>query len=120
MEVALIGAGLRWRDVGSEDCTWSDVNAVLTTQAWDSPVAKALEPKNWFWYDPLYPVLVEVRDYLKQVSYKTPLQDRNHRAGMPKMTVPPWGTDTSVTKFAPTPVTEDELEAHFEALNGRS
>lgn len=83
-------------------------------------MAKALEPKEWFWYDPAYPVLVETRDYLRQLAYKTPLQDRKHKAGMPKMTIPPWGTDSTVTKFAPEPSTADDIDAHIAALNGHA
>lgn len=118
VEASLIYAGLRWRDAGTRRCSWSDVNAVLSTQAWDSPLAKAMEPENWFWYGPQYPLLIEVRDYLRQVSYKTPLQDQKHKAGMPRMTTPPWGKDEKVTKFSPEPTTEDDVLAHIEALNG--
>lgn len=118
VEAALIGAGLRWRDAGGPQCTWSDIYAVLTTQPWDSPLAKALEPENWYWYGPLTPVLIETRDYLRQLAYKTPLQDLKHKAGMPKMTVPPWGKDETVEKFSPEPSTEDDVLAHIEALNG--
>lgn len=91
---------------------------VLTNQPWDSPLAKAMQPDDWFWYSPQYQLHVEIRDHLRRIDYKTPLQDRSHRAGLPKMTVPPWATDTTQTKFAPPPSTQDEIDAHIARLNG--
>ena len=117
-EIALIQVGLRWRDAGARRCTWSDVYAVLSTQPWDSPLAKALEPENWRWYGPLNDVVIEARDFLRQLAYKTPFQDHTHKAGAPSMTTPPWSKDERTTKFAPEPVTEDDVLAHIESLNG--
>lgn len=92
--------------------------SVLSTQSWDSPLAKALEPENWHWYGPLNDVVIEARDFLRQLAYKTPFQDTKHKAGAPSMTTPPWVKDERTTKFAPEPVTEDDVLAHIESLNG--
>lgn len=91
---------------------------MLTTQPWDSPLAKALEPKDWHWYDPQFPVLVEIRDHLRQINFKTPIQKIAQRAAMPKMTKPPWAVDHESITYKPEPSTQDDIDAHLERLNG--
>lgn len=92
---------------------------MLATQQWDSPVAQALNPKEWQWYGPDYALLVEMRDILRQINYKTPLQKQSDRQRMPRMTTPPWAKNEHETKFTPEPVTQEDIDAHLERLNGR-
>jgi hypothetical protein len=119
VEVSLISAGLRWRDVGTPEVPWSDAWAILTTQAWDSPLAKALKPDEWYWYDPHYPVVVDSRDLLRVIATKMQVNPKVRREHIPSPTKPPWATDAGTTKYAPEPSTEDEVMAHLERLNGR-
>ena len=55
VEATLIVAGLRWRaleDPVSTGTDWGDVLAVLETAAWDSPIRRAVNPKDWPWGNP--------------------------------------------------------------------
>lgn len=93
---------------------------MLSTQPWDSPLAQVINPKEWQWYGPDYALLVEVRDMLRQLNFKTPLQKQSDRARLPKPTVPPWEKRATETKYTPTPSTQEEIDAHLARLNGRS
>ena len=109
---------MRWRDAGEAGNEWGDMHAVLATQPWDSALARAMRPKDWQWYGPQYPVLVEIRDHLRQINVKTPLQKASQKAQMPRMTTPPWEVDAQTTTYAPEPATQDDIDAHLERLNG--
>jgi hypothetical protein len=115
----LIANGLRWRDAPSPECGWEDVWAVVRTQSWDSPLSKAMKPAEWYWHDPQYPVLMQMRDVLRVLTVKTPMPKGLSKDKLPKPTLPPWVEDRSREKFAPNPVTKDEIDAHLERLNGR-
>jgi hypothetical protein len=111
--------GLRWRDVGTEACPWEDVWAVVRTQPWDSPLSKAMKPDEWYWHDPQFPVLMGIGDVLRVIAVKTPVPKGLSKDKIPKPTLPPWAEDRNRTKFAPEPVTKDQIDAHLERLNGR-
>lgn len=91
---------------------------MITTQPWDSPLAQALRPEDWTWYGPQSALLVEVRDHLRQINFKTPLRRASDRQRLPKMTKPPWAVDHEVTTFKPEPSTSDDVDAHIARLNG--
>lgn len=91
----------------------------MVTQSWDSPLAKAMHPDDWYWYGPEFPILIETRDLLRIMATKQPMPRGLDRSRIPKLTLPPWAVDRNKTKFAPEPVTMDEIDAHLARLNGR-
>lgn len=49
----MIERGLRWRNVGSAQFTWSDCWAVMHTLPFDAPLKRFQEPDEWFWAHPM-------------------------------------------------------------------
>lgn len=82
-EASLIRAGLRWRNVGTPDFTWGDCVAVVEHLDWDDPLARARNPNDWVWGDPLRDPVVSVIDVLAQMNAKTP-----RPKGMPASRLP--------------------------------
>lgn len=59
---------MRWRDLEDPVSTgtdWGDVAAVLENSPWDSPLRRALSPKDWPWGDPSRDLLAGVVDELR-------------------------------------------------------
>ena len=74
-DATLIQAGLRWRDVESSSPrrrahAWADINAVIATRAWDSPLSRQTD--QWWWGDPKHDVLVSTLEMTAAVNVKTP------------------------------------------------
>lgn len=90
-EASLIRAGVRWRNVGTDDFTWGDCLALVDTFAWDEPLTRATRPNDWFWHDPLRDVQVTIIDLLAQINSKTPLPEGMRRSNLPKPAKRPWG-----------------------------
>lgn len=82
-EASLIRAGVRWRDIGTPAFTWGDCIALVENLAWDDPLNRARNPKDWVWGDPLRDPIVSVIDVLAQVNAKTP-----RPRGMPASRLP--------------------------------
>lgn len=82
---------------------------MVDTAPTDGPLARALEPRDWWWYDP--PAL-----QLRLIAYH--LQVANaQRAGVgrdqfPHPPTPPWERETVTTTIG-TPVPIDELDQIF-------
>lgn len=93
--------------------------AIIRTSSWDSPLSKSLKPDEWHWYGPQSAVVIETRDLLRVISTKMQVHPKVRREHLPKMTVPPWQKDAGQERFAPEPVTQDEIDAHLARLNGR-
>lgn len=97
-----------------------DIWAIIRTAAWDSPLAKAMEPENWAWYGPMSAVHIETRDLLRIIATKQYPHPKVRKQQIPPLTVPPWRTDANRSRFAPEPVTKDEIDAHLMRINGRT
>lgn len=97
-----------------------DIWAIIRTAAWDSPLAKAMEPENWAWYGPMSAVHIETRDLLRIIATKQYPHPKVRKEQIPPFTVPPWRTDAKRSRFAPEPVTKDEIDAHLMRINGRT
>lgn len=119
MEGVLIKHGMRWRDVGPVH-HWADVIAVLECEPYDSPISKAMKPDEWYWHDPAFLVLNEVRNHLRQINFKTAVE-KEHKSDVPDPVLPPWveADKKKTVSIAPEPSTKDEIRAHLERLNGK-
>ncbi|MBV7412290.1 hypothetical protein ACUIAC_01055 [Dermabacteraceae bacterium P13138] len=74
-EATLIQAGLRWRDVehpspARRADAWTDILAVISSCAWDSPLAR--KQPDWQWGNPFYELTALIAEVLHSISLRTP------------------------------------------------
>lgn len=110
-EATLIGHGLRWRDVGSARFTWGDCWALIYSLPYDSPLHRAENPKEWFWYNPMNDVLVGVYDALGVIAATQDRRPKIKKNEIPKPTLRPWDKTRDVEKIGSTPRPISELNA---------
>ena len=99
----MIRAGVRWRDVGSEQFTWGDCLALVEYLDWDDPLSRAMSPKDWAWNDPSRDLLVTVIEVLGQINAKTPLAHKQKKGDLPKRIPRPWDKSKNVQKLGSKP-----------------
>ena len=114
VEAALIAVGLRWRDAGAAHCQWDDVHAIVQTQAWDSPLARAVEPKFWHWGHPWAEWLAVLTESahngaLMQGNWSKAKSSQFLKIKRPNQTV------KTETKFGNNPIPLAELDAWLDA-----
>lgn len=113
VEATLIDKGLRWRDVGSVDFNWADAYAVLSTAAWDSPIARTR--KDWQWGNPLYELLVTIIEQTYNANVLVGNWSGAKQSNL--LHIPrPGEIDKHVTKLTGTPESVDDINAW---LDGR-
>lgn len=114
IEATLIAAGLRWRHVYSESPrkranAWRDIAAVIETAPWDSPIARALEPKDWPWGNPLHNIVVSILEATQAVNVKT-IAPKNVRRSDFLQVPRPWD-QSKASKTIGTPMPLADLDA---------
>lgn len=95
-EASLIDRGLRWRDIATEDLTWSDCWAVIDNLPYDDPLMRAINGKEWFWYNPMFDVVTGIYDGLSQLVAVVTRRPGIKRSEVPKRTRRPWDKNEEV------------------------
>lgn len=107
-EATLIDRGLRWRDVASDEFTWADCWAVMSTLPHDAPLNRAINPDTWFWYNPMFDVVTGIYDGLSQLVAVVTRRPGIKKSEVPKRTRRPWdkNEEVEVLKVKPSKIAD--------------
>ena len=105
-EASLIDRGLRWRDIATEDFTWSDCWAVVDNLPYDDPLMRAINGKDWFWYSPMFDVLTGIYDGIGVIASIVERRPRVRKSEVPDRTPRPWDKkkESEVLKVKPSKI----------------
>lgn len=109
-EATLIERGLRYRDVGSADFTWADMHAVIATLAYDSPLMRAVNGGDWFWYGPYSDLLAGIYDAAAAGTATQAQRQKIKSSEVPKPLIRPWQKRKEVSKLGNKPRLLSELD----------
>lgn len=98
-EAALIERQERWREVGSDEFTWSDCWALVRTLPYDSPLHREQDPKTWFWRNPMFDLVTSAVELLAVANVQRGNPSRASRSKFPKRIPRPWDQDSETTKL---------------------
>lgn len=90
MEATLIERGLRWEDVGTDQLNWRDLESIVETLKADSPLFRAMHPKDWYWYDPFFEILAGIHDAVHHRAATGDIRPGIKKRDVPKPLVRPW------------------------------
>lgn len=110
-EASLIERGLRWRDIGGADLTWSDVWAVVENLPYDDPLMRAINGPTWFWYHPAFDYLVGIYDELRVLISVVNRRRNIKSTEVAKPTVRPWDKVKTEQVIKVEPSSLDKLRA---------
>lgn len=102
VERDLIALGLRWRDVGSRNFTWRDLQVIVTAAGPDSAVYAVASPDKRAWSTTHY-ILADIYDAIRWLTYAV-IRMGGGKSRKPKPYPRPGREDTQreVTTFKPT------------------
>ena len=97
---------MRWRDIATEDFTWSDCWAVVSNLPYDDPLIRAINGKDWFWYNPMFDVVTGIYDGISQLVAVVSRRPAIKRSDVPKPVPRPWDKkqETEVLKVKPSKI----------------
>lgn len=99
---------MRYWDVGQGDVDWRDIQVIIVTLPYDSPLARQQYPKDWHWYHPLSDLMAGVYDSLG-IGNATRRVRRFKKSDLPKRLRRPWDVVTSEKKVGTRKMTIDKM-----------
>jgi hypothetical protein len=88
-----------WREIGIGEHDWMDCWAVIQTLPYDSPLARQMHPKQWFWRNPMFDLVASAVDLLGVANTQRGNASKAKRSSFPKRIPRPWDKDSEVTKL---------------------
>lgn len=79
---------------------------MLHTTSYDSPLSRAINPKEWWWNHPVNDVIVGVFDSLQFIGAIVSRRPKIKKTDLPKRTLRPWDKtkETEVLKVKASPI----------------
>jgi len=114
-EASLIAYGLRYWDAGETGNDWNDINAVITSLPYDSPLARQQKPETWFWYAPWFDIFVGIYETLRVANMTRRLR-KFRKSDLPKRIPRPWDVERTEKKLGTRKMPLDEMNK-FLGLN---
>lgn len=107
-DATLLERGFRFADVGS--ClTWWDLHAIFSTAPYDSPIQRALNPKDWWWANPVNEIIVGLFESNQMLLAVAERRQGIKRSELPKPVPRPWDVSTNTEKIGDKPMPLHEL-----------
>lgn len=85
----MISHGLRYWSAGERGNGWNDINAVIATLPFDSPLARQQNPDTWFWYNPMFDFIVGTYENTRIANLTRKLR-KFRKSDLPKRIPRPW------------------------------
>lgn len=99
--------------MGTEEFSWADCHAVLSTLPYDSALHRAMDPKEWHWYRHEYDALVSISDMLQRIYATQERRPKIKTTDVPKPTVRPWDKKKTSEKIGGKPIALAEIDARL-------
>lgn len=107
-EASLIANGLRFYHAGEEGNDWNDINSVIATLPFDSPLARQQNPDTWFWYNPMYDFVVGVYENTRIANLTRRLR-KFKKSDLPRRITRPWDIEKTEKKIGTVKMSLDRM-----------